>query len=128
MAVGNLTEILREATDGCTGQLHVYFSKRRFEEDPFSSATEVFSELGLQRTQDRNSVLIYMNMQKKQFAIVTDIGLQQKTLPDYWKELSKKFQASLCSIPTDIALEEVVKDIGQVMKKNFPVLEEGEIS
>jgi uncharacterized membrane protein len=47
-------------------------------------AVAVFEQLGMQRTAERNGVLIYLALESTQLAIIGDKGINEKVPSDFW--------------------------------------------
>lgn len=128
MAIGNppfeesspILKAIQEAEAGTTGEIRVHLSKRLFEKDPFKRALEIFNSYEMFRTRDRNAVLIYVNLKKRQFAIVGDHGLCQVVDPSAWRSLSHELSDHLRSTHPERAIASTVMSIGAILKKFFP--------
>lgn len=53
--------------------------------DPFLKALNIFKHLQMDQTEDRNGVLIYVSVEDKKFAIIGDIGIHEKVMPEFWE-------------------------------------------
>ena len=60
-------------------------SKCRFV-DPLDRANEIFTNLEMEKTEQRNAVLVYVAIKDRQLAIFGDKGIHEKTGDDYWKD------------------------------------------
>ena len=47
-------------------------------------ATRTFRELGMEKTQDRNGVLILLAVDRREFAILGDEGINKVVPEDFW--------------------------------------------
>ncbi|MBD4807224.1 TPM domain-containing protein, partial [Xanthomonas citri pv. citri] len=54
--------------------------------EPIDRAAVYFRRLGMDKTAQRNGVLIYIATDDHQFAIVGDSGIHAKVSPDFWEE------------------------------------------
>lgn len=52
--------------------------------DPFERATTVFHELGMDKTELKNGVLIYLAVNDHKFVICGDKGINDVVEPDFW--------------------------------------------
>jgi len=55
--------------------------------DPKARAKQVFAELGMDRTEERNGILFYLAIDSKLFAILGDEGINEKVGPDFWNRI-----------------------------------------
>ena len=80
-----IVQAIRNAEKQTSGEVRVFVeSKCRFM-DPLDRALEIFAELKMQNTAQRNAVLVYVAIKDRQLAVYGDIGIHQKTGDDYWK-------------------------------------------
>ena len=108
------------AERGTTGEIRVHLSKRRWDPDPFARAQKIFAQLGMYRTNQRNAVLLYVNLRKRKFAIIGDEGIHQAVGGRYWQELSNALRDDLHSTHLENALALAVRTIGLTLARFFP--------
>lgn len=53
--------------------------------DPYERATEYFAELDMDKTSQRNGVLIYLAYVDHKFAIIGDLGINRLVPKDFWE-------------------------------------------
>ncbi|WP_316808338.1 TPM domain-containing protein [Pedobacter agri] len=53
--------------------------------DPFERATEYFTQLDMDKTSQRNGVLIYLAHADHKFAIIGDLGINRLVPADFWE-------------------------------------------
>jgi uncharacterized membrane protein len=73
------------------------------------------------RTTVRNGVLIYVNLRKKKFAIVADVGIYQVVGQDYWRRLGIELTEHLRSTQSEKAIALAVQSVGEVLRREYPV-------
>jgi uncharacterized membrane protein len=71
-----------------SGEIRVHLA-RKAGRDPYGAAVMVFERLGLQRTEARNGVLIFLALREKRFAIIGDRGIDEKVPDNFWEETSR---------------------------------------
>lgn len=83
-------------------------------------AVEVFQNLNMENTQERNGVIIYVAVKSKQFAIYGDKGINEKVSDDFWdctKDImAKHFQNG----DFKQGLIDGILNAGEQLKKHFP--------
>lgn len=79
-----IVQAIRQAEKNTSGEIKVHIEKK-CEEDVLERAFEVFLQLGMQKTKQRNAVLIYVALEDKVFAILGDEGIHQKVPVDFWE-------------------------------------------
>ncbi len=76
-------EAIREAERATSGEIRVHLESSH--PDPaYDRAREVFHELGMDATDLKNGVLIYVAVDDHAFAICGDQGINEVVPPDFW--------------------------------------------
>src|SRR6187549_3921237 len=70
---------IRHAEECTSGEVRVFVERRCKFIDPLDRAMEIFADLKMQNTKDRNAVLVYVAIKDKQLAIYGDSGIHAKT-------------------------------------------------
>lgn len=78
-----IVQAIIEAEKNTSGEIRVHIEKHS-DKAPLESAQEVFFELKMNATQDRNGVLFYVCVADKKFAILGDEGINKVVEPDFW--------------------------------------------
>ena len=55
--------------------------------DALPAAQKQFRNLGMQKTKERNAVLIFVAPRARKFAVIGDDGVHQKCGEEYWTQL-----------------------------------------
>src|SRR6185436_4463324 len=82
---------IAKAEQKSSGEIRVYVSHRKIE-DALTRARDRFIELGMEKTRQRNAVLVYFAPKTQQFAIVGDIGVHEKCGDNFWQELTSQMR------------------------------------
>jgi uncharacterized membrane protein len=115
-----IVEAIRVAEKETSGEIRIYVeSKNRFM-DPLDRAAEVFFELKMQNTADRNAVLLYIAMKDHELALFADEGIYQKVGAEYWNAAVKGMLAKFSSEEIVAGIEQCVLQIGLTLKETFP--------
>ena len=89
--------------------------------DPVNKAANVFKRLKMNRTEERNGVLIYISVLDHKFAIIGDAGINDKVLPDFWETTRDKM---LLEFKKGNLVEGIIKGIEEAaiqLAKHFPL-------
>ena len=78
-----VAQAIAAAEKNTSGELRVHIEKV-CTQDPMQRAIAVFEQLGMQRTAERNGVLIYLALESTQLAIIGDKGINEKVPSDFW--------------------------------------------
>jgi uncharacterized membrane protein len=102
-----------------SGQIRVYVShKKRL--DAMVFARRRFVDLGMTRTRHRNGVLIYVVPRTRRFAVVGDVGVNEKCGDDFWQEVSAGMSERLRQGQFTEAILEAIGRVGDMLAKHFP--------
>ncbi|CAH1001226.1 hypothetical protein LEM8419_02125 [Neolewinella maritima] len=83
-------------------------------------ATRVFGELGMQKTQDRNGVLILLAVDRREFAIIGDEGINKVVPEDFWDTERDLMQQHFKRGEFATGIEKAIQQIGVKLRQYFP--------
>jgi len=115
-----LVDAIKEAESHTSGEVRVFIESKCSYVDPVDRAKEIFFNLKMDKTEDRNAVLLYLAMDDHQLALFADEGIYQRLGADYWKKEAKKILSAFTKNDYTGGICEVVGDIGQALKEQFP--------
>jgi uncharacterized membrane protein len=114
-----VVEAIRLAEKNTSGEIRIHLEKET-SIAPIERAMEVFHELGMDTTQLRNGVIIYVAVKSKQFAIYGDQGINDKVDDDFWN-CTKDIMVNHFKTGKNVqALVEGIHNAGEQLKKHFP--------
>ncbi|NDC78531.1 MAG: TPM domain-containing protein [Chitinophagia bacterium] len=111
---------IREAEARTSGEIRVYIESRCRFVDPVDRAMELFFQLQMDRTQDRNGVLLYLAMKDRQLAVFGDEGIHARVGSSYWNEEVAKMLSAFRGDRKVEGLVTIVRDIGEALVAHFP--------
>lgn len=88
--------------------------------DALDRAAFVFEQLNMHKTEQRNGVLFYLALKDRQFAILGDIGINEKVSKGFWDDISKMMLDLFKEGKFTKGLAEGVKEAGLQLKAHFP--------
>lgn len=103
-----------------SGQIRVYLQRGKFEEEALPLAQKKFLQLGMEKTKERNGVLIFVAPRAQKFAVIGDEGIHQKSDEHFWEELVEKMRAHFQREEFTDALVEAIDSAGQLLARYFP--------
>ncbi len=118
--IGSLVEAIQSAEEHSTGEIRVHIDSNT-EDRNAQTAFEVFKELCMNKTADRNAVLFHVNFQKKYLTIIGDIGIHDKVHQSYWDHLHDYITTEFAKGNYYKALKSAILETGIELKKYFPV-------
>jgi uncharacterized membrane protein len=118
-----ISQAIQLAEKGTSGEIRVHFSKKIIN-DVMTDAKNVFEALKMHETKSRNGVLIYMVIQEKQFCIIGDKGIDQKTGDNFWQSCKDIMQIEFSKGEIALGIIKGIEAVQVVLKKDFPFLKE----
>lgn len=114
-----IVEAIRLAEKNTSGEIRVHLEKET-SIAPIERAVEVFHELQMDQTQQRNGVIIYVAVKSKQFAIYGDQGINDVVAADFWNCTKDIMVEHFKNGRNKQALIDGILNAGQQLKKYFP--------
>ena len=115
-----IIEAIQNAERMTSGEVRVFVESKCSYMDAIDRAAELFFQLEMQKTDDRNAVLLYVAMKDRQLAVFGDEGIHEKVGNEYWNNAVQKMISNFNRENYAAGIAEVVKDIGTALTKNFP--------
>ncbi len=116
----NIVAAIKEAEKNTSGEIKVHITTTSQWEDVVKQAAAVFDKLDLEKTKQRNGVLIYIAKDDRQFAIWADKGINDVVPIGYWESTIDLMRSYM---KVGQYAEGVIKGIhmvGTKLKKYFP--------
>src|SRR6187549_2265737 len=112
---------IRSAELRTTGEIRIFVEPHCAYMDALERAKEVFTQLGMEQTELRNGILIYVAMKDKQFAIFADEAIHQKAGgPVFWVQAAASLQSGLRQGQMKEGLVDCVNELGDALSVHFP--------
>ena len=115
-----IVEAVQNAELKTSGEVRVFVESRCSYMDAIDRAAELFYKLKMDRTEDRNGVLVYVAMKDRQLAVFGDVNIHDKAGTAYWSAEIKKMLTNFNRNNYAEGICEVVKDIGETLTAYFP--------
>lgn len=115
-----IRDAIHKAEENTSGEIRVHL-ENHVKIDPLDRAATVFAELQMERTRERNGVLIYIAVQDQKFAIIGDVGIHKKVGEGFWNKTRDILQNSFVNEDFFGGLIRAISDCGQRMKEHFPI-------
>jgi uncharacterized membrane protein len=118
-----IVNAIRAAELHTSGEIRVH-ADNRCDGDAFKRAQIVFHSLQMDRKPFKNSVLIYVAVKDKKFALIGDEAIHTKVGDSYWKNISQAMQSQFKEGNFTLGIIEAIQTIGQTLAKYFPDIDE----
>ncbi|OPY87079.1 MAG: hypothetical protein A4E72_01541 [Syntrophus sp. PtaU1.Bin208] len=111
---------IRRVEENTSGEIRVHLD-RHAHEDTLEKARKIFLRLGMDRTRERNGVLIYIATDHRKFAILGDEGINRVVPENYWEDVKEILQSHFRRGEFEKGLCLGIRKIGEKLKVHFPV-------
>lgn len=115
-----ITEAIKKAEGKSSGQIRVFIQRGKFEDDALPRAERRFLQLGMQKTRDRNAVLIFVAPRAHKYAVVGDVGVHEKGGEEFWKKLVRDMRAHFKNADFNRAIILAISEVGKLLSAHFP--------
>jgi uncharacterized membrane protein len=115
-----ITRAIKDAEAKTSGQIRVFLQRGLFEEDALERAGKKFLQLGMQKTRERNAVLIFVAPRAQKFAVIGDEGVHQKCGEQFWQDLVARMRQHFLREDFTEALVEAIIGTGALLAEYFP--------
>ena len=88
--------------------------------DVLDRAAYVFKQLGMEKTELRNGVLIYLAVKSRKFAIIGDKGINSVVPAGFWDKIQQEMLDSFRRNDFCAGLCKAIESVGVNLKKFFP--------
>ncbi len=115
----NIVCAIKEAELNTSGEVRVHI-ELRCKGDAKEKAIHWFHKLGMDKTELKNGVLVYLAIHSRKFAIVGDKGIDAVVAPDFWDDVKEKMKEHFVNEDFTSGLREGILLAGQQLKTYFP--------
>lgn len=115
-----VVEAIRKAESRTSGEIRIYMESHCKYVDPVERASEIFFQLKMEQTIERNAVLLYIAVKDHQLAIFGDEGIYKKTGEKYWHELVSHILQEFNQEHFVQGICQYVYEIGEGLHSYFP--------
>ncbi|MBX2923893.1 MAG: TPM domain-containing protein [Chitinophagaceae bacterium] len=111
---------IREAERLTSGEIRVYVESRCRFVNPVDRAIELFYGLKMEKTEQRNGVLLYIALKDHQLAIYGDEGIHNKVGSNFWNEEVKHIMNEFNGEHYADGIIRIVEEVGEALQQHFP--------
>lgn len=117
-----VVEAIRMAEKETSGEIRVHIEKTT-SKVPYDRALEVFHELGMDATELKNGVLIYLAVKERNFVICGDKGINDVVPADFWDCTKDVMATQFKTGNFKQGLIDGITKAGEQLQKYFPYQE-----
>lgn len=115
-----IVDAIRGAEQKTSGEVRVFVESRCRYMDALDRAAEVFFNLEMDETKERNAVLVYVALKDHQLALFADEGIHTRAGSDYWQKEVDIMIDRVAKENIACGIAGCVNDIGEVLHIFFP--------
>jgi uncharacterized membrane protein len=116
----SIIEAVRQAEQRTSGEVRIFIETHCRYVDAIDRAAEIFVQLKMSETKDRNAVLLYIALKDRQLAIFGDEGIHQKVGESYWQEKVRHMVHAFNRNNYAEGIRRTVLEIGEALCIHFP--------
>lgn len=110
---------IKQAEKNTSGEIRVHI-ERKCKEDVLDHAAFMFDALEMQKTEQRNGVLIYLAVEDRKLAILGDAGINQKVPVNFWEDVKNIMVGNFKKGEFAKGLSDGIIKAGEQLKTHFP--------
>jgi uncharacterized membrane protein len=115
-----IVKAVRHAEQRTSGEVRVFVENRCRWVDAIDRAAELFFLLKMDKTAQRNAVLIYVAVKDRQLAVFGDEGIHHMVGTEYWHQRVKEMLESFNRHNYAEGISNCAVQIGEALEKYFP--------
>jgi uncharacterized membrane protein len=115
-----IVSAIRLAEAKTSGQIRVYIQRGELDGEALPDAKARFKQLGMEKTLERNGILIFVAPRARKFAVVGDEGVHAKCGDEFWNHLVESMRAHFVNSKFTDALVEAIDETGKLLARYFP--------
>ncbi len=115
----NIKLSIKNAELDTSGEIRVHV-ENKCKGEVLNRATYVFNKLKMDKTELRNGVLFYLAIKNRKFAILGDMGINEKVPEDFWDNIKDTMLTFFREDKFAEGLAEGLAMAGMQLKEHFP--------
>jgi uncharacterized membrane protein len=115
-----IVKAIRHAEKHTSGEVRVFVESRCSWMDAIDRAAEIFFSLKMDKTDQRNAVLVYVAIKDRQLAVFGDEGIHNKVGTEYWNKVVSEMLSSFNKENYAKGIADCAIQIGEALTTHFP--------
>lgn len=115
-----IVQAISLAESRTSGEIRLVVERKLKGNSSIARATHFFEKLDMDKTAQRNGVLIYIAYDDHEFAIIGDSGIHQKVLGDFWNMVKEHIFEHFRQGNIAEGLIAGIKEAGEQLEHYFP--------
>jgi len=114
-----IVKAIGEAEAKMRGEIRVFISRKE-PEDAVAAAQKVFHHLGMQKSPERNGVLLFVAPRVRKFAVIGDSAVHARCGDKFWKEVAYEMSGYFGRGEFTEGIIHGVRRAGKLLADHFP--------
>jgi uncharacterized membrane protein len=110
---------IHDAEQKTSGEIRVFISHKHIE-DPVAAAQEEFMRTGMNKSHERNAVLIFVAPRSHKFAVIGDEAVHAKCGDEFWRKLADAMTKYFRKSEFNEGIIHGVRKAGELLAEHFP--------
>ena len=112
---------IKEAESRTTGEIRVFIENRCKYMDAMHRAKELFTKLGMHKTEHHNAIIVYLAIKDRQYAIFGDVAIFEKAGGAFfWEKAAAQLKNYLKNNQVTEGLCICINELGIALAQHFP--------
>ncbi len=114
-----VVEAIQDTEKKTSGEIRVFISHKHVEA-PVTVAQRHFLRMGMDRTRERNGVLIFVAPRSHKFAVIGDAGVHARCGDEFWRQLAEEMTGHFRKSEFTTGLIHGIRKAGELLATHFP--------
>ena len=115
----SIMQAIESAEMNTSGEIRVHIEDS-FNGELCDRAATLFARLSMHKTELRNGVLFYLALNKRQFAVIGDAGINKVVPPTFWSDIKTAMESDFKNSRFSEGLSKGIHMAGDQLKLHFP--------
>lgn len=115
-----LMAAIQTAERRTSGEIRLFIESNCRYVNAIDRAAEIFLQLEMDKTEDRNATLIYVAVKDHQAAVLGDVGIHEKVGQKYWEDEVNRMMVHFKHHHLAQGIMQCIADIGEALHQHFP--------
>ena len=115
----DIVAAIRKAEKKTSGEIRVFITRKE-PPDAIVAAQTQFSELGMEKTGERNGVLIFVAPRVRKFAVIGDTGVHARCGEEFWNKVAGEMTGHFKKEEFTAGIVLGIHKAGELLAQHFP--------
>ena len=115
-----IVEAIKSCEQLTSGEIRIYMESKNPLVSTLERATEIFTNLQMHTTKQRNAVLLYIAVKDREVALFGDEGIHQQVGTDFWNNQIAQMISHFKENNLTDGIVKCIAEVGSVLVEKFP--------